>query len=255
MIYIGTSGYSYKDWVGPFYPEGTKDSSMLECYSHEFNFVEINSTYYHMPGVRLFESINRKTGEDFRVAVKLFKGFTHERNLELPEAEKFNEALKPVTEEGKLLCLLAQFPYSFHWSPENMEYLKKLRQWFKNANINVEFRNQNWIRREVMQLLKGEELGFVCVDEPGIKGLIKSVLAFTSPISYLRMHGRNAGKWYGGEGSERYDYLYNEEELMEWLPRVKELEKNSSTTVVAFNNHPNGKAVQNARMLSKLLLD
>lgn len=98
MIYIGTAGYSYRDWIGPFYPEGTKDVQMLECYASHFNFVEINSTYYHMPGSRLIESINKKTPDDFRFAVKLFGGFTHERTIGNTEAEQFKYALGPITE-------------------------------------------------------------------------------------------------------------------------------------------------------------
>lgn len=253
MIYIGTSGYSYKDWIGPFYPEGTKDNAMLAYYSQHFNFVEINSTYYHMPGLQLFNSINNKTSDEFRTAVKLFKGFTHERNLEASDAQKFSYAIKPIMESSKLICLLAQFPYSFHCNSENMDYVKRVREWFGDIEVNVEFRNQNWIRREVMEVLKKEGLGFVCVDEPRIRGLIKQVVAFTSKVSYLRLHGRNAGKWYEGEGSQRYDYLYNSDELMEWIPGIRAMRDNSAITVIAFNNHPQGKAVINAKTLEGLL--
>jgi uncharacterized protein YecE (DUF72 family) len=254
MIYIGTSGYSYKDWIGPFYPEGTKDTAMLTWYSQEFQFLEVKSTYYHMPGLRLFESINNKTADNFRVAVKLFKGFTHERNLGAPEAQNFVNALRPLAESGKLLTLLAQFPYSFHFTKESVEHLRRLRDWFPGVEVNVEFRNEKWIRQETMDFLRKENFGYVCVDEPKLRGLIgNSVLAATSKVAYLRMHGRNAARWYEGEGSERYDYLYSEEELLEWMPRIRELEDNSSAMVIAFNNHPFGKAVVNARALAEYL--
>ena len=253
MIYIGTAGYSYKDWIGPFYPEGTKDNLMLDYYAANFNFVEVNSSYYHMPGSRLFESINRKTPEDFKFAVKLFGGFTHERNVGTTEAEQFKYALGPIIESGKLACLLAQFPYSFHCTVGNVKYLKKLGEMFRGFEINVEFRNQEWIKDKVFDMLKESGLGFVCVDEPGIKGLIKNVIVVTSKTAYLRLHGRNAEKWYGGEGSERYDYLYTENELTEWVDGIHELEDNSKTVLISFNNHPFGKAIQNAMMLMNLL--
>ncbi|NJD02207.1 MAG: DUF72 domain-containing protein, partial [Ruminiclostridium sp.] len=118
---------------------------------------------------------------------------------------------------------------------------------------NVEFRNNEWIRQDVIGLLKNDDLGFVCVDEPKVKGLIGKVMATTSQISYLRMHGRNAEKWYGGEGPERYDYLYDRDKLLEWLPGIMEFEKSSAITVIAFNNHPKGKAVENARMMAEIL--
>jgi uncharacterized protein YecE (DUF72 family) len=253
MIYVGTAGYSYKDWIGPFYPDNFKSSSMLEYYSTHFNFVEINSSYYHMPSIRLFESINRKTPETFEFSIKLFSGFTHERNVDIKAAEQFIYAIQPIIESKKLICLLVQFPYSFHFKPENVEHIKNLRRWFDGIDINVEFRNHNWIREEVIKLLKSEELGFVCVDEPNIKGLIGNVLAVTSPVSYIRMHGKNSEKWYGGEGSERYNYLYSRNELIEWVTKIKELENKSNITIVSFNNHPLGKATENARALKELL--
>lgn len=253
MVYVGTCGYSYKEWIGPFYPEGTKDSHMLDYYSGAFNFVEINSSFYHMPRLQLFESISKRTPGSFKAAVKLFQGFTHSRDAGSELAEQFMYSVNPLVESEKLMCLLAQFPYSFHCTPENMDYLKKLRHLLKDVEINVEFRNQGWIKGQVIELLRQENLGFVCVDEPAIKGLIRNVLVSTSKVAYLRLHGRNAEKWYEGEGSERYDYLYSRDELMEWVPRIKELEENAPVTVIAFNNHPKGKAVENAKTLISLL--
>lgn len=253
MLYIGTAGYSYKDWIGPFYPEGMKDRDMLSYYAMHFDFVEVNSSYYHMPRLQLFESMREKTQDKFRFAVKLFGGFTHERNIGAKEAGQFKYAVSPLLESGKLICLLVQFPYSFHFNIQNMDYIKQIRMWFEGFEINIEFRNQNWMKREVVELLKNENLGFVCVDEPRIKGLIGNVVAVTSNVSYLRMHGRNAEKWYGGKGSERYDYLYSRDELIEWVSKIKELEGKSGITVVSFNNHPIGKAVINAKGLKELM--
>ncbi len=253
MICVGTCGYSYKDWVGPFYPQGTKDSQMLEYYSANLGFVELNSSFYHMPGLKLFDSITKKTPDDFKVAVKLYQGFTHLRDSNGTSADNFMYSVKPLAEAKKLLCLLAQFPYSFHFNAQNMDYMKRMRSWFKDIPLNVEFRNQAWISEQVMKTLKAEDIGYVCVDEPHIKGLIKNVVAATSNIAYLRLHGRNAEKWYEGEGSERYDYMYNTQELTQWVPRIKSLDGDSMITVVAFNNHPKGKAVENARMMLGLL--
>jgi uncharacterized protein YecE (DUF72 family) len=253
MICVGTCGYSYKDWIGPFYHEGTKDTQMLEYYAQNFDFVEVNSSFYHMPGLRLFESITKKTGTSFRVAVKLYQGFTHVRDLGDQAAGNFMYSVKPLAEAGKLMCLLAQFPYSFHFNQQNMDYIKRMRSWFGDMPLNVEFRNQAWICEQVMKTLKAEDIGFVCVDEPAVGGLIKNVTAATSSIAYLRLHGRNAEKWYDGNGSERYDYKYSMEELIQWVPRIKSLDSDSMTTVIAFNNHPKGKAIENARMMLELL--
>ena len=249
MIKVGTAGYSYADWVGPFYPEGTKSTGMLEYYSLFFNFVEVNSTYYHMPGLKLFEGMNKKTPDSFKFAVKLFGGFTHERSSGQAEAEKFKYSLAPIIQNGKLACLLAQFPYSFHYSEESVDYLKNLKQYFQEYELCIEFRNREWIRKDVFDMLKQEDMGFVCVDEPGLRGLINNVTAITSKVTYLRLHGRNADKWYTGEGSERYDYLYSTSELLEWVNRLRELEDGSGVTLISFNNHPKGKAIENAKAL------
>jgi uncharacterized protein YecE (DUF72 family) len=249
MIKVGTAGYSYTDWVGPFYPVGTKPSGMLEHYSLNFSFVEVNSTYYHMPGLKLFEGMDRKTPAGFKFAVKLFGGFTHERNSGREEAEKFKYSLSPIVQSNKLACLLAQFPYSFHYNVENVDYLKFLKHCFGEYELLVEFRNNEWIRKDVFNLLRREGIGFVCVDEPRIRGLIGNVVAVTSNVAYLRLHGRNAEKWYSGKGSERYDYLYSGSELLEWIGRLREMEKNSAITLVSFNNHPKGKAVENAKAM------
>jgi uncharacterized protein YecE (DUF72 family) len=249
MIRVGTAGYSYADWAGPFYPQGIRQAEMLEYYAQHFSFVEINSTYYHMPGLKLFQGLDKKTPKDFMFAVKLFGGFTHERNCGKEEAEKFIYSLSPVIESGKLSCILAQFPYSFHCNSKNIDHIRSLRENFSGYELCIEFRNREWIKGEVFEFMRQEELGFVCVDEPDVRGLITNVIAVTSKTAYLRLHGRNAGKWYSGEGSERYDYLYSGSELLEWIGRLREMDDNAAATLVSFNNHPKGKAIENAKAL------
>ena len=249
MIIVGTAGYSYADWVGPFFPHGIKQAGMLEYYAQHFSFVEINSTYYHMPGMKLFQGLDKKTPPDFRFTVKLFGGFTHERNCGKEDAEKFIYSLSPIIDSGKLSCILAQFPYSFHYSEKSLDHLKSLRDFFCGCELCIEFRNREWIRSDVFDFLQREELGFVCVDAPAVRGLVTNVTAVTSKTAYLRLHGRNAGKWYSGEGSGRYDYLYSGSELLEWIGRLREMDDNAAVTLVSFNNHPKGKAIENAKAL------
>lgn len=118
----------------------------------------------------------------------------------------------------------------------------------------VEFRNSAWISEDTFALLKDLGLGFCSVDEPRLKGLIPPVAAATSAIGYVRFHGRNAAKWFKHDQAyERYDYLYSEEELNEWIPKVKDIESKTVQTYVFFNNHYQGKSVRNAMMFAKLL--
>lgn len=256
MIYVGTSGYSYADWKGEFYPDNIKDGQMLEFYSKSFSFTEINSTYYKMPNHFIIKSLNEKTPEGFKFSVKVFGGFTHERNSSKDDAVKFMDALKPIKENGKLSCIVLQFPYSFHNTDDNREYLKRIREYFEPENIVCEFRNGTWAKQETMEFLKEKEMGWVCVDEPDIKGLVKPIVAVTSDTGYVRFHGRNAEKWYNHhEAYERYNYMYSEKELSEWVPRIKFIQKHSKTTFIAFNNHFRAQGAKNASMLRRLLGD
>jgi uncharacterized protein YecE (DUF72 family) len=254
MIYTGTSGYSYKDWVGEFYPPDIKDGDMLKYYSMNYDFTEINSTYYKMPNYFVFKNLDEKTPESFIFTVKSFGGFTHSRDASMEDAVKFIEAVKPIKEKGKLGCLVFQFPYSFHNTPENLDHLKRVRDFFNAEDIVFEFRNSAWAKQETMMFLNSERIGWVSVDEPDIKGLIRPVVAVTSETSYVRFHGRNREKWYNhNEAYERYDYLYSEDELREWISRIKHMEKSTRKTFVAFNNHFRAQGAKNASMLKRLL--
>lgn len=254
MFYVGTAGYSYQDWVGPVYPPGTKKEEMLALYAREFPFAEINSTYYHLPGRKMIEAIASKTPAGFRFAVKTFQQMTHTRDAGEEIFKRFAGALEPLIRSEKMACVLAQFPYSFHNNRENRDYLRRFREMLPGLPVAVEFRNARWISRETFDLLKEEKLAFVCVDEPGIKGLIKPLAVVTAPPAYVRFHGRNTGNWYGHrESYQRYDYLYSGEELKEWLPRLYALRKQAGEVYVSFNNHYRGQAVANARMIRELI--
>lgn len=254
MLYVGTSGYSYDDWVGPFYSRDIKKSQMLEAYSREFSFTEINSTYYSMPNVFMMSSIVKKTPEHFKFTVKLHSSMTHKRDADDQTYILFNESLKPMIDSNKLGCLVAQFPYSFHMNAVNMDYIKRIKDKLSIAPICIEFRNDTWNTGNVYKKLANDEIGFVCVDEPDIKGLVKQVGVVTSNIGYVRFHGRNVEKWYNHiEAYERYDYQYTEDTLKEWVPKINFLNDNTDFTFIAFNNHFRAQAVFNAKVLQQLL--
>lgn len=253
MILIGTSGFSYDDWVGPFYPAGLPQRDQLAFYAREFPTVEINTTYYRVPDPRLVQGWVARTPERFLFSVKAYQGLTHER--EAPDFPGFVAALRPLTEAGKLACILAQFPYSFHPTAENKAYLRRLREGFGDLPLVVEFRNVGWLRSEVFDLLRSLRLGFCCVDEPRLPGLLPPMAVATGPVAYVRFHGRNAAKWYQHEHAwERYNYSYSADELREWVPKLRQLDAAAGLTLAYFNNHYAGQAVRGARDLGQLLL-
>ena len=254
MLRIGTSGFSYDDWVGPVYPEGLPAREHLQYYASLFPTVELNVTYYRIPAASTVSGWVRKTPDDFLFAVKAYGELTHQR--ESHDFAGFVAAIEPLIEAHKLGCVLAQFPYSFHPTPENKEYLRRLRAGFGDLPLVVEFRNSRWVDDETFTLLRAENLGYCCVDEPRLKGLMPPIAVATSSVAYVRFHGRNYAKWYAHEEAwERYNYSYPESELREWVPKVRELEADAPLTLVYFNNHFQGQATKGARDLSQLLLE
>ncbi|HEX9987712.1 MAG TPA: DUF72 domain-containing protein [Chloroflexia bacterium] len=261
MIHIGTSGYSYDDWKGPYYPENIKSNEMLDFYAREFKATEINYTYYRMPSARTLAAMAKKVPDDFVFTVKASKELTHERDEEdegggaTPENFRaFRQALQPLMDEGKFGAVLAQFPSSFKPTRENQDYLETFRERMGDLPVVVEFRNSTWVTDETMQLLRKNNLGYCCVDEPRMRGLIPPIAVATTPIAYVRFHGRNAKKWWHHDQAfERYSYEYKPEELEEWVPKIDKLENTAQQTFIFTNNHYRGAAINTARQLRDLL--
>jgi uncharacterized protein YecE (DUF72 family) len=254
MIKIGTSGFSYDDWIGPVYPEGLPRSDQLGFYAREFTTVEINATFYRIPGERTVAGWVRKTPPGFLFSVKAYQGLTHER--EHADFSSFATSLGPLVESGKLGCVLAQFPNSFHATAQNREFLHELRHGLGELPVVVEFRNAEWMTEASLDLLRRLDFGFCCVDEPRLPGLLPPVAAVTGPVGYVRFHGRNSAKWYNHKQAwERYDYTYSTRELREWIPKLGRLDAVAPLTLVYFNNHFIGQSVRGARDLGQLLLE
>lgn len=254
MIAIGTAGYSYADWKGVFYPKGLDDKEMLSYYAREFGFTEVNSTYYRMPNRHMLWHMQAKTPPRFEFVIKAYKGLTHDRADYREHFAKLKEALQPLVDVGKLACVLAQFPTSFRNNEENRGYLRRFRDLLPCLPVVIEFRHREWINDETFQLLADENLGYVCVDMPEFKTLVPPVVRATADIGYVRFHGRNYKQWWQHEERhERYDYFYSEDELAEWVPKIKSLEDQTKKVYVSMNNHYRGQAVINGRMLQELL--
>ena len=254
MIKIGTSGFSYADWIGPVYPQGLPASEQLGFYAREFATVEINATFYRVPDVRTVEGWIRKTPPGFLLSVKAYRGLTHERDE--PKYAPFAASLTPLLESGRLGCVLAQFPFSFHACAPNRDFLHGLRDGLSGIPVVVEFRNAGWVTQETQDLLHRLDLGFCCVDEPRLPGLMPPLAVATGRVAYVRFHGRNSARWYDHkEAWERYDYTYSSEELRGWIPKLRQLDASAPLTLVYFNNHFVGQAVRGARLLGQLLLE
>lgn len=264
MIKIGTSGFSFPDWKGTIYPSGLKEKDMLLYYEKEMglNALEVNFTYYSLPSWKSFSSMSKKTSKGFEFVVKAYKGLTHEiRDKDTGEMinnkeifEKFKYSLIPLIEDGKLACILAQFPYGFLPNRENIDYLNRFREEMEALPLVFEFRNKVWLREETFNFLEKKGIGFCIVDEPKLPRLMPYLPKATSEIGYFRFHGRNPN-WFNSPISVRYDYLYSEKELKEFIPDIKDISQKTAKTLVFFNNCHAGSAAKNAIQMAKLLMD
>jgi uncharacterized protein YecE (DUF72 family) len=254
MIHVGTSGFQYKDWVGPFYPKGLAQSRWLEYYAERFGTCELNYTFYRMPAAAQLARMGERVPDAFRFAVKAFQGITHEREGAADNLRRFGEAMQPLHEQGKLAAILLQFPYSFRPDRPAAELLQLCRQTLEPYPLVAEFRNHDWLREETFDFLRRTGIGFCCVDEPKLSGLMPPIAEATGPVAYVRFHGRNAAKWWQhDEAWQRYDYTYRPEELQEWLPKLRALDEGSENVYVYSNNHWQGQAVDTATQLRLML--
>jgi uncharacterized protein YecE (DUF72 family) len=257
MIYIGTSGFSYKDWIGHYYPEGISSKDMLAFYAREFATCELNFTYYRQPDPKTLARMADKVPPGFLFTVKAYQGMTHEREGDdRAEFRTFVDGIQPLIEARKFGCILLQFPWAFKPAAENRAYLETCRERLGDLPAVIEFRNAAWIKDDTFALLRSLKLGFCCVDQPQLEGLIPPIAASTADVAYVRFHGRNAAKWWQhDEAWERYNYSYSGEELQEWRPKIESLNRAARTTYIFTNNHYRGQAVDTARQLKLLIED
>ena len=251
-IKIGTSGYSFDDWKGSFYPENIQKGKMLDYYVQHFPAVEINSTYYRIPHPAVMANIENKTPNGFEFIVKVPQDVTHKRKEIESAVKEFRECLKPIEDADKLKGLLAQFPYSFKYSQKGLEYINYCRELLKPHPLFVEFRHNGWVNRDMYNYLRDNSIGYTAVDEPQLPGLLKPDMFNTTDTAYLRLHGRNDKKWWTG-GALRYDYNYSHEELREWKQKIVKMEDKATKMYIFFNNCHLGQAVKNAHDMMNLL--
>jgi uncharacterized protein YecE (DUF72 family) len=255
MLYLGTSGYSYDDWVGPFYPAGLAKNKFFSYYIQHFGATELNFTYHRMPSARTLEAIARQAPPGFRFAVKATGSLTHDIEPGFEELfTEFAQAMRPLLEGGTFGCVLAQFPPRFRPSDEARAYVARFRERLQGLPTVIEFRHREWITDQTFELLEANELGYCCVDEPRFRDTIPPIARATADIAYVRFHGRNYDRWWHHDYPwQRYDYTYSVEELQEWVPKIASLAERAQTVYVFANNHYKGQAVDTATRLGELL--
>ena len=272
-IRIGTCSWADESLTKYFYPPAVKGAEeRLRYYTDRFDTVEANSTYYRLPDEHMVRNWAERTPEGFVMHVKAFGVMTRHPvkveqlppdlreaapkddrgRVDRPSREfraevfrRFRAALEPLRSAGKLGGLLFQFPPYVVPKEASYDYLAWAREQVEDDAMLVEFRHRSWYedeqREETLRFLEEHGMAHVVVDAPRMDGknVPLTVHALTAPILYVRMHGRNAGTWNvrGGSAAERFDYLYSEEELAEWVDPLKELSQQAEEAYVLFNNN------------------
>jgi uncharacterized protein YecE (DUF72 family) len=287
-IKVGTAGWTDPTLIasGWYPPEASTPEKRLRFYARQFPLVEVDATYYALPGEQTAKAWAERTPDRFTFNIKAFSLFTQHPTpvralpADLREAasqagkdrvylkdvdpavadqawDRFLAALEPLRGAGKLGAILLQFPPWFPISRANKDYILACAQRAAPRRVCVEFRNKTWMtednQEETLGFLARHQLPYVCVDMPqGHPSSIPPVLAATSDLAVVRMHG-HSGKWDSKEIHERFRYRYGPGELKEWSDRIENLAADADVTDVVFNNCYGNDAHVNAQQLSALV--
>ena len=257
---IGPAGWSYTDWHGYVYPtpkpKGFHEAAYL---SQFFDTIEINTSFYqplrpdHAAG--WIERV--AANPNFVFTAKLWQKFTHDPSATAEDEKAVRAGFDVLRKADKLGAVLLQFPFSFHRTGETTAYLKAVLKRFADYPLVVEVRHGSWNAREVLDLLREFHAGICNIDQPLIGKSLAPSAEVTSPVGYVRLHGRRYDTWFSDDPKlpqhERYNYLYSAEELHPWAERIERVVERARQVFVITNNHYLGKAVVNALELISIL--
>ncbi len=241
---LGTSGWSYREWEGVFYPRA--DTGKLAYYSKTFRTVEIDTTFYEYPSKAMIQACVRVTPDDFVFSARVPRLVTHDRRLDVQKGAgrdlmHFLLDLRPLEDAGKLGPLVFQLPQDFGYEDGLGRLIDFLGALPTDVKFAVEFRNKSWHRAETWDLLRQCKIASVIDDAP----LLPAEPVVTTDFAVIRWHGRGEKTW--------TDYRYDDAELDAWVPRVREVEGRVKEVYGYFCNHSRGHAVEDSlRMMEKL---
>lgn len=194
-VLIGTSGYSYEDWVGTFYPPGLPSDQFLPYYAERFPMTELNFSYYRQPSATIIENMVGRTPEGFRFAIKAHRSMTHDVSGGWrDDVSRFVDGIAPLVDAHRLLGVLLQFPYRFHYTVGNRRYLANLCRALEGLPLFLEFRHREWQRDSVYDQMRDMDLGLVLTDMPSLRGLPTSPLNAESAARTSAVEDQSASR-------------------------------------------------------------
>jgi uncharacterized protein YecE (DUF72 family) len=269
-IYVGTAGWSYKDWEGVVYPAQLKKSlHPVEYLARYFDVLEINTSFYgHVKPEwgKLWSRMARAVNPAFQFTAKLNRAFTHSPMavLESTSSETIHatdederlakEGFESLAIENMLGAVLAQFPVSFKNTNTNRDHLDSVIEKFKQFPLVIEVRHNSWTNEGTLRYFAEKGVAFCNIDQPKLGKSIGPSEHVTAPLAYVRLHGRNYDQWFDSDSrNDRYNYLYTDPELRGWKTRVDAIAEKAQKTFVIANNHFEGKAAVNALQLKNMI--
>jgi uncharacterized protein YecE (DUF72 family) len=239
-IYIGTSGYYYRHWIGRFYPEKLHRGKWLEYYSKVFNTVELNTTFYHLPRAKTIEGWIKNTSVNFLFSVKVHQSITHIKRLKDVRSDfyGFMKVIKPLRVYNRIGCILHQFPPALEYDPSLLkEYIDLLPKGYRHV---FEFRNPVFFNDTIFMILKENKVA-LCISH--MRGVLAPPIA-TADFVYLRFHGPK----------ERYRSVYSQEQIEEFARLIWNFLLEDKVVFAYFNNDFNAYAIENAIGLRESVL-
>jgi len=236
-VHIGTSGWHYDHWKGPFYPQDLPAKKMLEYYARSFQTAEINNTFYQLPKKETLEQWRDTVPGNFIFAVKGSQYITHRKKLKDPQASLPN-FLEPVKSLGqKLGPILFQLPPKWKANPQRLrEFLRELPEDHRYA---FELRDPDWFNESVTEALEESNAAFCIYDFAGRQ----SPRTLTADFVYIRLHGPDGA----------YQGKYEEGALKEWTDAITKWTDGGKDVYCYFDNDENGYAAQDALRLKSML--
>lgn len=237
QIFIGTSGWHYKHWKGPFYPRDIANRDLLEYYTRFFRCVEINNSFYRLPDCNVLNQWRESVPADFLFSVKASRYITHMKKLKDPEEPLERFLNRVAVLEDRLGPVLFQLPPSWHVNLKRLEsFLDRLSSEFQ---YTFEFRDPSWFDKQIFDLLAERNVAF-CIYQLGD---LKAPREVTADFVYIRLHGP----------SDSYQGNYSRRTLAGWAGAISSWVKQGKSVYCFFDNDQAGYAALNARELRKML--
>ena len=262
-VRLGTCSFADEGLLKAWYPRGVSTSrARLRYYAERFDTTEVDSPYYHLPDPGVTRNWAQRTPDEFVFHVKAHASMTWHQGEPTDEAfAEFRASIKPLELSGTLRGILLQYHPRFTKSPEALAELERAPERLAPLVPLVEFRHRSWMepdeRASTLEFLERNGLAYVSLDTPMTRAsnVVARHAVATHRVAYVRFHGRNEKTWNikAEKSSDRFNWMYSEEELEEWVPKLGRLAEDADEVYAMFNNNRDDFAPRSAVLMRGLL--